>query len=106
MKKLIKITGISEGFLTLYFIILFIGIGLLFKNKVVEWYLYLFMIPVSLITTFVLIIIHMIIHYAILDIPDEIKKSQMKELNILLNDLIKENKELKEQIKQLKSNEQ
>ena len=48
----------------------------------------------------------MIIHYAILDIPDEINKSQMKELNILLNDLIKENKELKEQIKQLKSNEQ
>lgn len=102
MRKIIKKTGVSEGFLTLYFIILFLEEIILITRGENKWYEYLCVIPIAFVTTFIVIIVHMIIHYVILKIPEENSESNTKELINLLNGLIKENKELKEEIKQLR----
>lgn len=98
MRKIIKKTGLSEGFLTLYFIILFLEEIILITLGDSKWYEYLCVIPIALVTTFIVIIVHMIIHYVILKIPDENSESNTKKLTNLLNSLIEENKELKEKL--------
>lgn len=98
MKKIIKTTKLSEGFLTLYFIVLFLEEIILITRGENKWYEYLCVIPIALVTTFVVIIVHMIIHYVILKVPDENSESNTKELTNFLKDLIKENKELKEKL--------
>ena len=99
MKKLQKITGLSEGFLTLYFIILFLIEFYMIKSGVTEWYLYLLMIPIVLIINFIVIIIHIVIEEVILDTKNEkYNDEKNKELYNLIEKLIKENRELKEQL--------
>ena len=99
MKRLMKITGFSEGFLTLYFIILFLIEFYMIKDGVTEWYLYLIMIFGAMVLTFIVIIIHIVIEEVILDTKNEkYNDEKSKELYNLIEKLIKENRELKEQL--------